>query len=67
MKSKAPLSCASAEILVLIIDGMIRFKVRVAWARRRSQRCSEKSGSQLVMPAIRWSLKVWIARSVEFV
>ena len=67
MKSKAPLSFASAEILGLIRDGLRRFKARVAWARRRSQRCSGKSGSQLVMPEIRWSLKVWIARLAEFV
>ena len=67
MKSKAPLSCASAESLGLILDGLRRFKVRVAWERRRSQRCSGKSGSQLVMQAIRWSLKVWIACSEDFV
>ena len=67
MKSKAPLSCASTEILGLILDGLRRFKVRVAWERRRPQRCRKKTGSQLVMPAIRWSLKVWMARSAEFV
>ena len=48
-----------------VLDGLRRFKVRVAWARRRSQRCSGKSGSQLVMLEIRWSLKVWIACSAE--
>ena len=67
LKSKAPLSCAPAESRELVIYGQIRFKVRVAWDRRRSHRCSGKSGSQLVIPEIRWSLKVWIARSAEFV
>ena len=52
---------------MFILDGLRRFKVRVAWARRRSQKCSGKLGSQMVMPAIRWSLKVWIACSAEFV
>ena len=67
MNSKEPLSYASAESLGLILDGLRRFKVKVAWVRRQSQRCRMKSGSHLVMPAIRWSLKVWIARSAEFV
>ena len=41
-KLKAPLSCASAECRGLILDGRRRFKVRVAWERRRSQRYSGK-------------------------
>ena len=66
MKSKAPLNYASAESRGLILDGWRRFKVRVDWERRRSQRFSGKSGSQLVITAIRWSLKVCMARSAEF-
>ena len=66
MKLKAPLSCASAESRGLILDSRRRFKVRVDWERRQSQRCSGKTGSQLVIPAIKWSLKVCMARSVEF-
>ena len=34
LKSKAPLSCASADSLGLILDGLIRFKVRVGWLGR---------------------------------
>ena len=34
LKSKAPLSCASAESHGFIIDSRRRFKVRVAWERR---------------------------------
>ena len=67
LKSKVPLSCASVESRGLIIDGQRRFKVRVVWERTLSQRCSGKTGSQLVMPEIRWSLKVYMARWAEFV
>ena len=48
MKSKAPLSCASAESPGFILDDLRRFKVRVAWARRRSKRCSGKPAVTLI-------------------
>ena len=67
LKSKASLSCASAESRGLILDSRRMFKVRVDWERRRSQRCSVKTGSHMVIPAIRWYLKVCMARSAEFV
>ena len=67
LKSKAPLSFAFAESRGLILDGQKRFRVRVAWERRRSQGAGGKTGSQLVMPAIRWSLKFCMARTEEFV
>ena len=43
------------------------FNVSVACVMSLSQRCNGKEGSQLLRPAIRWSLYVVMARSAALV
>ena len=67
LKSKAPLNWASVDRRGLMRDCWSRFNVSVACRMSLSQRFSRKEGSQLMMPAIRWSLYVEMARSVALV
>ena len=56
LKSKAPLRWALADRWGLIRYGRSIFKVSIACRMSLSQRCNGKEGSQLLGPAIRWSL-----------
>ena len=56
LKTKAPLSWASANRQGLMKNCQRRFNVSVACGMSLSQRCNGKEGSQMLRPAIRWSL-----------
>ena len=63
LKSNTPLSCAYAESFGLMRDPRNKFRVVRAWGKRRSHRRNGSSGSVLQRMAIKWFLKVRIARS----
>ena len=63
MKSKLPKRQAWAESLGWRLEERRWFRVMSHWGRRRSHSLSGKFGSQEQRPAMKWFLKVWMARS----
>ena len=66
VKSKLPLSWAYAESLGLRREARRRLRVSSAWGRRRHQFDRGKLGSVLARPAMKWFLKVRMARLEAF-
>ena len=66
VKSKVPSSWAYAESLGLRRQARRRLRVSSARGRRRHQFKRGKFGSVLARPAMKWFLKVRMARSEEF-
>ena len=63
LKSYCPQTWAYAESFGLMRDPRRRLSVQVACGSRRSHRWMGKFGSVVHSPAIRWFLKVRMARS----
>ena len=51
----------------LMRDGRRKFNVMTAWGTSRFQQLDGKSGLMPLLIAIKWFLKVWIARSAGLV
>ena len=66
LKSKLPWSWLQAERFGLMREVRSKLSVMTAWGRSLSQRYSGKFLSVLQRPAMKWFLKVRMARSAAF-